>query len=245
MTSTFQECYRILRAPEDCTWKELRLAYRRQVRRCHPDLQASDNARIEHNAQLLRVVRAYRLIARFHRDHGSLPPPWLLTDDTGDRIYMQARPVHAHYSASDSTHRGERTAGARWRAPGIHVAVFAAFVSGVSAAALVERLEDNGQSESAARSVEDGELAVGMDPGAVVRIHGVPNHTRGSIWFYGDSGVIFDEGCVIGWENQSPYPLRAMSRTAYRESPPPSGTTSTVILPVHETRNGKCPLSGS
>lgn len=242
--TTFQECYRILRAPEDCTWKELRLAYRRQVRRCHPDLQTSDNARIEHNAELLQVVRAYRRIARFHRDHGSLPPPWLATDDKGDGMSTQARPVHARPSANNRTHRQERTASPRWRTPGIHVAVFAAFISGVSAAAFVEQLEDAGQAGPETQATEDGELAMGMDPGAVLRTQGVPNHTRGSVWFYGDSGVIFDEGCVIGWENQSPYPLRAVSRTAYRKSPSSDAASGTVI-PADKTRNGKCPLSGS
>jgi len=132
----------------------------------------------------------------------------------------------------------------------IHAAVVAAFVSGVCTAALIDRIDD---SETRRETVTDpGPLTVGMDARSVVRSHGVPNHTKGSVWFYGESGVIFDEGCVIGWENQPPFPLRTLVSMTYpasrstRGSGNPAANLATIAAPVaeHATEIRDCTLPG-
>lgn len=162
-----------------------------------------------------QVALAYRSIARYRLRHGVLPPPSAKIDERHSVF-------RAGYAQSESEHVSEayahETSPARWRAPRIHVAVFAAFVSGVGTAAIFETLgEADGDkfTTSGMETAAQGELAVGMDLESVVKIQGVPNHTKGSVWYYGDSGVIFDRGCVVGWENLSPFPLRTLTRLAY------------------------------
>ena len=79
-TRTYQECYKTLHARSDCSWKELRLAYRRRVRLYHPDLQPlqGESGRDE---EFKQVALAYRLIARYRLRHGVLPPPSARIDE--------------------------------------------------------------------------------------------------------------------------------------------------------------------
>lgn len=205
---TYQDCYRTLRARSDCSWKELRLAYRRRVRTCHPDLQPL-HEQAGRDDEFKQVALAYRLIARYRRRHGVLPPPSARIDERHSVFHAAyAKPADEHAFAS-----AEETNTSRWRPPRIHVAVFAAFVSGVGTAAIIETLDE--QSTPRIEATTQGELAVGMDTESVVEIQGIPNHTNGSVWYYGDSGVIFDKGCVVGWENISPFPLRTVTSMAY------------------------------
>lgn len=218
-TRTYHECYRTLRIGSDCSWKELQLAYRRRVRICHPDVQSANN-KAGRDDEFARVVRAYRLIARYHLRFGTLPAP----SEPLDEKHAVFRAGGSESTAGATAQAGvEEYTSTRLRTPRLHVAVFAAFVTGVATAAIMETLVQ-ARAESAATpgtaSATRGRLAVdqlsvGMDPRSVIEIQGAPNHTSGSVWYYGDSGVIFDGGCVVGWENQSPYPLRTLTRMAY------------------------------
>jgi hypothetical protein len=50
-------------------------------------------------------------------------------------------------------------------------------------------------------------LELGMSPADVLRNYGVPSHTKGDSWYYGNSGVFFTNGCVASWDDRPPYPL--------------------------------------
>lgn len=213
--TTYQHCYRILRAPSDCDWKELRLAYRRRVRLCHPDILSPDTANDPgRDDEFKQVVIAYRLLARFRQRHGELPPPWLAVMDAAVVAIPPRAPLEtpAGAPAEDAPPPvAGRTRAFPWLPP-FHRAVLVAFICGVSSAALVEHPQNDDRANAGSGT---GHLAVGMDPESVVSIHGVPSYTKGSVWFYGDSGVIFDRGCVVGWENQPPYPLRTLVTMRY------------------------------
>lgn len=86
-------------------------------------------------------------------------------------------------------------------------------MTGVVSAALLEQFEH--VDKRASQPVADARLSLGMDPVDVVNVQGVPSYTKGSVWFYGESGVIFDGDCVIGWENQPPFPLRTLVHVIY------------------------------
>lgn len=208
-TITYGHCYRVLGIRDDCEWHELRLAYRRRVRLCHPDRAAPGHGG-KHDDEFKQVVRAYRLLSRFHRQHGEFPPPWLAADDNAAAMPMPAARTRPSAGSTgwDTADDGPRRTVPRfhWRPRPFHLAVFAAFVSGVCTAAIFDRLDGGERIRRAATGNQP--LAVGMNPQSVVDIQGVPTHTKGSIWFYGESGVIFDQGCVVGWENQPPFPLR-------------------------------------
>lgn len=212
-TTTFKHCYRTLHVSSDCSWTELRLAYRRRVRSCHPDrMAATADHGSERDDEFKEVVRAFRALAAFHRRHGELPPPWLT-------VAADAPPPHvrADAAATEPREKQRRRLHARgkrdWRMPRLHKAVVSAFLLGVATSAILGHL---GNSYSAhAQPTRTGKIAVGMDPQSVVEVQGVPSYTSGSVWFYGESGIIFERGCVVGWENQPPFPLRTLSGMSY------------------------------
>lgn len=72
----YRSCYQVLRVPPHCDFADLRLAYRRRVIASHPDrFYAADPGRAERQeAELKRVIIAYRLLLTYLRRHGSLPP---------------------------------------------------------------------------------------------------------------------------------------------------------------------------
>lgn len=211
--TTYQHCYQLLRVSSDCDWNALRLAYRRRVHLCHPDRMPPGTAmQPGRDDEFKQVVRAYRLLARFRVRHGELPPPWLVVNDNIAVVVAPSRKP----SSKRREKREKNKVPAEPRAfpwlPPFHRALIAAFVCGVSTAAL---LEQPGHGKETPDASGDGKLAVGMDAQSVVDVQGVPSYTRGSVWFYGDSGVIFDRGCVVGWENQPPFPLRTLVGMTY------------------------------
>ncbi|HEX7046962.1 MAG TPA: J domain-containing protein [Gammaproteobacteria bacterium] len=230
--TTYQHCYRILRTHGDCNLKELRLAYRRRVRLCHPDRLPPDAAEMPgRDDEFKQVVLAYRLLLRFYMRHGEMPPPYLAVSEsaivvTGPSDASREKPEKSAAGKGASTKRAFT-----WLPSPFHRTLVAVFAGGVCAAALLQRFDyEDAQGTVLSRSAEqvlpeselparesaaENRIAVGMDPQSVVDIQGVPTYTKGSVWFYGDSGVIFDKGCVIGWENQPPFPLRTLVSTAW------------------------------
>lgn len=230
--TTYQHCYRILRTHGDCDLQELRLAYRRRVRLCHPDRLPPDAAEMPgRDDEFKQVVLAYRLLVRFHMRHGELPPPYLAVSESAVVVSGSASAPPEKPEESTVEKRAHKTRAFTWLPSPFHRTLVAAFIGGVCAAALLQRFDyENEQGVLLSRNAQHvapgsqshaGErparsrIAVGMDPQSVVDIQGVPNYTKGSVWFYGDSGVIFDKGCVVGWENQPPFPLRTLVSTAY------------------------------
>lgn len=71
----YRSCYQVLRVSPYCDFADLRLAYRRRVNESHPDrFYAVDPERARHQeADLKRVVIAYRLLLTYFRYHGELP----------------------------------------------------------------------------------------------------------------------------------------------------------------------------
>lgn len=219
--TTYRQCYQVLHVVSGCGWTELRLAYRRRVRLCHPDRReanAPDGAM--RDDEFKQVVKAYRELAAFYRSHGELPPPWLgITGDAGmasasDRNVTVHEPGAGTDDRKTSARPAARSRFFTWRPSRFHGAVFTAFVLGVGSSALVGQIGQGIETTSTPRH-PDARISIGMDPQSVVDVQGVPNYTKGSVWFYGESGVIFERGCVIGWENQPPFPLRTLSGVPY------------------------------
>lgn len=71
----YRSCYQVLRISPHCDFPSLRLAYRRRVMASHPDrYYVSDPARaLRSEAELKRVVGAYRLLLLYLRRYGELP----------------------------------------------------------------------------------------------------------------------------------------------------------------------------
>lgn len=203
----YETCYATLGLHPPCSWDDVRLAYRRRVRSCHPDLVQGFSA--ERNREFRRVVRAYHELLAYHRVHGELP----------ESIPPRKRTLAlASFRHRPGQHRRSSRFSPRWRqvVPRLHQAAFALFVAGVGSAAAIGSIVNVDVSSEGAQGT--GRLGIGMQPTDVVDVQGVPHYTKGSVWFYGDSGVVFDGNCVIGWENQPPFPLRTIVRTMHHGS---------------------------
>ncbi|HEX6928374.1 MAG TPA: J domain-containing protein [Gammaproteobacteria bacterium] len=210
---TFRDCYRMLRVSSASDWDAIRLAYRRRIHGCHPDLApvVAGLDRTGREEEFKRVVKAYRLLAEYRKRTGGLPSPNLPVDPGALSLRAARRRNPAQEPAP--TKNARRGGGIAPHLPRFHQAAVVAFLTGVGAAALVGQIDES--VSRAQTEISAGNIEVGMNPRDVVDVQGIPSYTKGSVWFYGESGVIFDRGCVVGWQNQPPFPLRTLLTAAY------------------------------
>ncbi|NNF95365.1 MAG: DnaJ domain-containing protein, partial [Halobacteria archaeon] len=68
------KCYQILGVPRDCTWEELRTAYRRQVQKHHPDrYQQQPGRQLIAKKRMLELNKAFDTLAEYYKKNGHLP----------------------------------------------------------------------------------------------------------------------------------------------------------------------------
>lgn len=221
--SRYEWCYEKLGVRRSVEWPDLRLAYRRKLHACHPDLQTAHDAPTADD-EFKEVVQAFRLLAHYYNLHGQLPDP------AAPLAEVPRGPITVRADASAELDlrrpfREEPYTQKRYapipRSVRFAVAGFVLTVTTVAAANYVAQRNAVSSNESR----ENGQqLDAGMAPDEVLQIQGVPTLTRGSVWFYGSSGVIFDRGCVSGWENAPPFPLRTqVSAYSEKEDDEPEG----------------------
>jgi len=98
----FLKCYQILGVSQDCTWSELRTAYRRQVQKHHPDRYQQQPDR-QHVAEerMLELNRAFDTLAEYYKKNGHLPVS--LQKQSPDKTSVKTRTRTTGYRTSDST----------------------------------------------------------------------------------------------------------------------------------------------
>lgn len=198
----YQRCYEILGVDGDCDWRGLRLAYRRRIHACHPDRGAAPDSRA-----FTDLVRAWRLLADYRRRHGRLPDPGLQVDDGH---LPQPEPAAQRMPAVGAVLDDALSLPFRWRIlPGYCHAAIAGFLV-IVGMTVASSLPLEAPKRPAAKP--SATLALGMRPEEVLDLQGVPQFTYGSVWFYGESGIVFADGCVVGWEDLPPYALATRER---------------------------------
>lgn len=193
----FEECYRTLGLRPPCTWVEIRTAYRRQVRKYHPDRQiCSDPHEIKYQEERFKqIAAAYQAIARYRRASGRLPYPERNNLAGVNRRRDQIR-THRRYSSYFLDHRATRYK--------FLVAALALTIPMVST--VVGLVADHDAARGARSSSHPGirsfdrPLAYGMQLGEVYAVGGVPTRTTGSVWYYGPSSIVFHNGRVVAWQ---------------------------------------------
>src|SRR5690606_25300050 len=154
---------------------------------CHPDRADARDSR-----QFTDLVRAWRLLADYQRHHGCLPDP---DEQVNDSRLPQPGPSPARMPAAPRFDPPPQATN-RWHVLPVHChAVIAGFLA-VVGIAVANSLPLKTTSSSAVPSA--GTLTLGMRPEQVLDLQGVPRFTYGSVWFYGDSGIVFADGCVVG-----------------------------------------------
>lgn len=68
------KCYQIIDVPQDCTWEELRTAYRRQVQKHHPDRhQQQPDRQLIAKERMLELNKAFDTLEEYYKKNGHLP----------------------------------------------------------------------------------------------------------------------------------------------------------------------------
>lgn len=71
---SYAECYKILKVKPDCSWEELRKAYKLQIQKWHPDRFEDGSAEKQAADEKIRYINsAYQQLSDYHRQQGQLP----------------------------------------------------------------------------------------------------------------------------------------------------------------------------
>ena len=69
-----RKCYQIIGISRDCTWDELRSAYRRQIQKHHPDrFQQQPEQQLIAKERTLELNKAFDILEEYYRKNGKLP----------------------------------------------------------------------------------------------------------------------------------------------------------------------------
>jgi len=88
------KCYQILGVSRECTWEELRTAYRRQVQKHHPDRyqQQPDRQHIA-KERMLELNKAFDTLEEYYKKNGHLPVNVLKKVPNEARVQSRSRPT--------------------------------------------------------------------------------------------------------------------------------------------------------
>jgi hypothetical protein len=102
------KCYQVLGVSRDCTWDELRTAYRRQVQKHHPDrFQQQPDKQLIAKERMLELNKAFDTLEEYFKKTGHLPTDTLKRPAVEPATYTQAETVNPQtntrpsYSAPD------------------------------------------------------------------------------------------------------------------------------------------------
>lgn len=221
MSTDFYEYYVLLNIPPGATWRDLKTAYRSQMRKWHPDRfpeDSSDRQRAEERTKSINY--AYDQLARYHREHGQLP--------------LTPAPIAAAPSANPDivipgTHPSRQPGTTRPGFGGVQRLLTLGGL-GLAAYVLIRAVVMSGESDSTESTIGSEPLTphprpiepaikpifgYGSTLGEVYAAQGIPTHTAGDTWHYGNSKIYFSSGVVTRWEEHPSHPLNT------RHQPPP------------------------
>lgn len=239
MNSDHLRCYRTLGVEPGCSWTALRSAYRRLVRRWHPDSRPTDMPSRAAEERIKEITIAYRTLSEYRKQHGRLPaidPTYtagpapaaagseVKTNSTANR----QRPEPQATVTTPKEH-GEHS---RWGKPVLRMLIAGMLLAiGYTAARNMlsgdEPLQEPATAPSVPRDSPAGEVTrqpdvpsqppkffgVGSPVGTVYEVQGIPSRVDGDVWYYGESKVYFQRGVVGGWDEHSLHPLKVHDAT--------------------------------
>lgn len=220
-------CYEVLGVAPESNWDELRTAYRRLAQSWHPDRFAQDTQeRDDAEKRIVSINQAYQALSDYYQEQGHLPGELLQRP----RYTRTATPVDDN--PPEKTYKKKKRPGLRTRffsrilipvrsviKPLLFLSVVAVVYNFLSSA-------DPDSYEQASRpppqtqildkffspaprkyKKTDDYFTIGSTIGEVHAIQGNPTRVVDSVWYYGDSEVLFTNGVVESWKNAEGYPL--------------------------------------
>lgn len=232
MGDPFLQYYQTLGIKPGCSPDQLKDAYRKLVKKWHPDRytnQHDADTRAAAERRMREINRAFRSLSDYHRRNGHLP-------SAGDAKFKSEEPVARPFRQSSGHFEAESENDRRQPAPKsarirpLYFILFGAALGLVWAAWNAYQRQDGardgeapteasesaaGTSNSAAPTVampatpqNDAYFTVGSALGKVYAVQGVPTLTRNDVWYYGKSRVFFADGVVTRWEEDPDNPLK-------------------------------------
>lgn len=230
----FSECYRILGLTPGCHWDEVQAAYRRMVQKWHPDrYPPQSDAQTEAGQRMQELNKAYTALSDYYRSQGKLPfeagergSP-TATEKTASPPRPNTRNPAAANDRSQDAYQAPIQQPARDGASSLSawIAVALLAVIGYYVYLGFSIHEDETEFEQAAETEtitpastykpqtrsSPGKpyksFGLGSTPGEVLEAQGIPTHTAGDLWFYGESEVYFEKGVVVSWQSSAGFPL--------------------------------------
>jgi len=263
MNDEYRSFYRILGVEPGCSWTELKLAYRRLVRRWHPDHQKSETGTAD-DTQIKAVNTAFEALSSYYQRHGELPfaTPESSTkiEDGSETTAVNSPPGFATSSPTRSYARTNRGNRLRYVVIGAALAIvytiFTKLFVGEEPntmpdytppskhnsnpslpATTSSNPEPNSASHSSVRSVTY--FTPGSTIGEVIAAQGPPTQMEKGAWHYGKSRVYFRDGHVTHWEEDEANPLNAR---LFRTTSAPSVAT---VFGVGSTKSDVRAAQGS
>jgi hypothetical protein len=93
------KCYQVLGVSRDCTWEELRTAYRRQVQKHHPDrFQQQPDKQLIAKERMLELNKAFDTLEEYFKKNGHLPTDTLKRPTVNPGAHTQAETANPQTS---------------------------------------------------------------------------------------------------------------------------------------------------
>lgn len=231
MRDHFLQYYHTLEIEPGCSFHDLKYAYRRLVRKWHPDrITEKRNAKdtVSADDKIKEITKAFRNLSEYYRENGFLPV--LSKDDTQPNSNsMPQQPDVAKTSRARSSRRKKNsvTPSARrsmligtivaitivfwiepWNQIGLGIDTSFPANSAYSPSPSTQTGYSNATVKPITQKPDQVYFTVGSTLGEVISIQGVPTATEEGIWHYGPSKVFFEKGIVVSWEQDSSSPLK-------------------------------------
>ena len=228
MGSKYLDLYRVLGVEPGCSWTELKLAYRRLVRRLHPDHRHNDLDPTD-DAEIKAVNTAFEALSDYYQEFGELPlaQPEPNTKSSVDETVMPPSPG----PTLSTRNWPERLRFSRYpyllfgAALAIAYAIVTNVITGTesvseekrqpaptwhtSLASPTDSTDSNSPSNKNRSREQPKYFLPGSTIGEVIAAQGPPTKMENNIWHYGESRVHFRDGRVTHWDENEANPLKA------------------------------------
>jgi len=204
----FSHYFKILGIEPSSDWQQVRKAYRHKARIWHPDrLPDIDNLRSQAEEKFKDVNNAFHTLSAYHRRHGRLPKV-----HTAEQKNRHKAKAHTPNTAKSSTLTTKKRI-KRWMARPLtrRLLIAAALLMiayGLWPSIPNETTAKDNQDDITTEQSRPRFITYGSSVSDVYEIQGTPTRTLGSVWLYGSSQILFENGVVIGWEENADTALK-------------------------------------
>ena len=234
----YRTSYRHLGVEPGSSWQEVRQAYKRCVKKWHPDHFHNDAKTQSIATEKIKEINcAFDLLSKHYQAHGTLPQPWepLATSppDTESAASGASEPVQRPVSnVTDDTveHNNQPPVEEKKHIGAFSRLVFVMLigwlgytlwqapdgptespvpVSSEPPAGIANPVVDAANRNQPESAQPKHYFTYGSTIGDVYAIQGIPTKTADNLWYYGNSKVYFSGGKVTKWEDDPVTPLNA------------------------------------